>query len=274
MVGKSRYSSGAGGLRELALAWRQAGYVWKAIFLREALVRLFGSRAAWVWMVLEPVVHVLWLILIFSAVRVQHIGGIDSALWLALGMLVFMTFKRTLVQVQNAVEANSALFTYRQVQPADVALVRAVFEGVCMVVIGTVMLFIGGLAGWLSWPGHFLGVLQAALLAWLCAMGLGMVFAVLTKLMPETGRVVNFLLMPLMMISGVMFPLSMVSQPYLQWLLWNPLAHAIELARLGFAPYYHSVAGVSLHYLSACALVLVFLGLAMFRRFKTRLVMQ
>lgn len=274
MVGKSQYRGRLMGWRELAAAWRQACYVWKAIFLREALVRLFGSRSAWVWMVLEPVVHVLWLIVIFSAVRVQHIGGIDSALWLTLGMLVFMTFKRTLVQVQNAVEANSALFTYRQVKPADVALVRAVFEGACMVVIAAVMLFIGGLAGWLSWPGHFLGVVQGAVLAWLCAMGLGMVLGVLTKLMPETGRIVNFLLMPLMMISGVMFPLSMVGPPYLDWLLLNPLAHAIELARLGFAPYYHSVAGVSLHYLSGCALVSVFLGMAMFRRFQTRLVMQ
>lgn len=225
-------------------------------------------------MVLEPVVHVLWLIAIFTAVRVSHVGGIHTALWVALGMLVFMTFKRTLVQVQNAVDANSALFTYRQVQPADVALVRAVFEAVCMVVITSVMLFIGGLLGWVQWPMHLLYVLEAFFLAWLCALGLGMFFGVLIKLMPETARIVNFLLMPLMMVSGVMFPLSMVSEPYLSWLLLNPLAHAIELARLGSAPYYHSVSGVSEWYLGGCAVTLLFLGLAMFRRFNERLVMQ
>lgn len=258
----------------LAQAWYQACCVWKAIFLREALVRLFGARAAWVWLVLEPLMHVLWLVAIFTAVRVQHVGGIHTALWIALGMLVFMTFRRTLVQVQNAVDANQALFIYRQVQPADVALVRAVFEAVSMLVIAVAMLALGALVGWVAWPAQWLLVLQAFGLVWLCGWGLGMVFCVWIKLVPDTARVVNFLLMPLMMVSGVMVPLSMVSEPYLGWLLLNPVAHAIELARSGFAPYYHSVSGASLPYLYGCALVLVFSGLVLFRRFNERLVMQ
>jgi len=29
--------------------------VWKALFLREAVIRLFAGRAAWTWILVEPV---------------------------------------------------------------------------------------------------------------------------------------------------------------------------------------------------------------------------
>lgn len=248
--------------------------VWKALFLREAMVRMFGSRVAWVWLVLEPVANVLWLILIFTVIRVRHVGGIETPLWIASGMLVFMTFRRTVSQVQNGVDANSSLFAYRQVRPADVVLVRSVVEGVTMLLISATVFAVGAMMGWMSWPASGWDVLEAFTLAWLCALGLGMIFGVLVKLVPETERIINFIMMPLMMISGVIFPVSLVHPPYLDWLLLNPIAHAIEASRVGFAPFYHSVAGLDLVYAYQCALVLLFLGLALFRRFNQRLVMQ
>lgn len=238
------------------------------------MVRMFGTRMAWVWLVAEPLVSVMWLVFVFTVIRVRHVGGIETPLWIASGMLVFMTFRRTLSQVQNGVNSNRALFAYRQVRPADVVLVRAVVEGVSMLLISSAVFFVGAMMGWMSWPASGWAVLEAFTLAWLCGLGLGLVFGVLVKLVPETERIINFITMPLMMISGVIFPLSMVQPPYLNWLLLNPIAHAIEAARLGFAPYYHAVAGLDLAYAYQCALVLVFLGLALFRRFNQRLVMQ
>lgn len=253
---------------------RRTTAVWHALFLREALVRMFGSRMAWIWLVLEPLANVLWLVVIFSVIRVHHIGGIESALWVAVGMLVFMTFRRTVSQVQNGVDANTALFAYRQVRPADVVIVRAAVEGLSMLLISAAVFVVGALLGWMSWPESAWAVLEAFTVAWLCAFGLGMVFGVVTKLAPEVGRIIQFVMTPLMMISGVMFPLSMVQPPYLDWLLLNPIAHAIEAARMGFAPYYHAVAGVDIGYSYRCALVLIVLGLALFRRFNQRLVAQ
>lgn len=254
--------------------WQSALSVWKALFLREAMVRMFGSRVAWVWLVLEPVANVLWLVLIFSIIRIQHIGGIETALWISCGMLVFMTFRRTVSQVQNGVGANVALFAYRQVRPADVVLVRAAVEGLSMLVISGTVFLVGAAIGWMAWPVSMWGVLEAFTVAWLCGLGLGMIFGVLARLIPEAERIIGFLMTPLMMISGVMVPLNIVHEPYRGWLMYNPLAHAIEASRLGFAPYYHAVSELDLTYAYQCALVLLFLGLALFRRFNQRLVMQ
>lgn len=255
-------------------AWQVTAAVWKALFLREALVRLFGTRMAWAWGMVEPMVNILWLVMIFSVIRVHHVGGIGTALWIMVGMLVFFTFRRTATQVQNSLGANEALFAYRQVKPVDVALVRAGVEGVLMLVLSSLMFSVGAIFDWVIWPEDPWNVLEAFFIAWACATGLGLVFAVSIKLVPEAGRIIGFIMMPLMMISGVMFPLTMVSQQYREWLMLNPIAHAIEAARLGFAPYYHAVPELDLSYAGFSALVLLFAGLALFRRFANRLVMQ
>lgn len=262
----------SGSVFEGGKAWTAAVHVWKALFLREAMVRLFGSRFAWVWLLAEPIAHVLWLVLVFTFIRVRHIGGVETALWIASGILVFMTFRRTLSQVRNGVDANQSLFAYRQVRPADVVLVRAAVEGVSMLIISALVFAIGAVMGWMTWPDSAWNVLEAFVLAWLCGLGLGMIFAVVVMLVPEMERIIGFIMMPLMMVSGVMLPLTAVQQPYVDWLLYNPIAHAIEAARLGFAPYYHAVSGLDLGYAYQCVLVLNFLGLLVFRRFNQRLV--
>lgn len=248
--------------------------VWKALFLREAGTRMFGSRMAWMWLIVEPLINVMWLVAIFTIVRVRHVGGIETPLWIAIGMLVFMTFRRTLTQVQNGIDANKSLFAYRQVRPGDVAVVRALVEGFLMFLISTAVFVLGAFLGWMAWPVHAWGVLEAFFATWLCAFGLGLVFAVMVKLVPEAGRIIGFIMMPLMMISGVVFPLAIIQEPYLSLLLLNPLAHAIEAARTAFSPYYHAVPGVDLVFVFQAALVLVFIGLILLRRFNERLVMD
>lgn len=248
--------------------------VWKALFLREALARLFGHRAAWFWLLIEPAFHVAYLMVIFSIMRLRSIGGIDTTVWLMIGLLAFFMFRHTATQVMNAVSANKALFAYRQVKPVDTVLVRAALEGLLMTCVTALFLFGAGLYGLNVIPADPLAVFEAFFAMWLMGMGFGLVASVASELVPELGRIVNLIMMPLYMISGVMFPLAIVPQPYRDWLLLNPLAHGLEAARLGFAPHYHAVPELSLAYLYACALVTIFLGLALHRRFAIRLATQ
>lgn len=248
--------------------------VWKALFLREALSRLASGRAAWLWLLFEPMLHVLILLLLFATIRVRNIGGIDTSAWLMAGMLCYFMFKRNATQVTNAVSANLALFTYRQVKPTDTALVRAFFEGVLNIVI-TVILFLGAaLFGLYMIPVDTLLVFSAFLGLWLIGLGFGLIVSVAKELIPELGRVINIMMMPLYLCSGVMMPINNIPQPYRDWLLFNPLLHGTEAARLGFAPYYHAIPGLSITYIYGFALTLIFFGLALHRRFAVKLVMQ
>jgi capsular polysaccharide transport system permease protein len=248
--------------------------VYSALFLREALTRISSSRAAWFWLLAEPVFHVAYMLFIFTVIRVRTVGGVDTVIWLMVGMLAFFMFRRTGTQVTQAIRANQALFTYRQVKPVDTVLVRGGLEGFLMVVIASILLAGAALFGHSVVPADPLAVLEAFLGLWLVGMGFGLVASVAGELVPELGRVIQFVMMPLYIVSGVMLPLSAVPLPYRDWLLLNPVAHGLEAARLGFAPHYHAVPGLSISYLYGFALVSIFLGLALHRRFALRLVTQ
>jgi capsular polysaccharide transport system permease protein len=248
--------------------------VWHALFLREALTRLSTGRAAWFWLLMEPVFHVVLLMVIFTVLRIRHIGGIETALWVMAGLLVFFMFRRPAFQSMNAVSANQALFAYRQVKPVDTVLVRSALEGLLMVLI-TAILSVGAAAvGMAVVPADPLTVLSSFAGMWIIGLGFGLTCSVFVELVPEGDRFVKIMMFPLYFASGVIFPLSVVPQPYIGWLMMNPLAHGTEAVRMGLAPYYHAVPGVSLGYLHACALALLFFGLALQRRFALKLVVR
>lgn len=248
-------------------SWSITLSVWRAIFLRDALTRLFASRAAWFWLFAEPVFHVAFLTFLFTVIRVRTIGGIDTTLWLMLGLLGFFMFRRTTSQVQKAIRDSQPLFTYRQVKPIDAVLVRGVLEGFLMTIVSLLLLAGSALLGHAVAPADPLALLEAFFGLWLVGLGVGLLTSVATELVPEAGQIIKFIMRSLYLISGVMFPLAIVPYPYREWLMLNPIAHGLEAARLGIASHYHAVPELSIAYLYSFALVTLFLGLALHRRF-------
>lgn len=248
--------------------------VWHALLLREALSRLFSRRAAWVWLLLEPAVHLAFMVFIFTVIRVRHVGGIDTALWLMVGMLGFFFFRRTGTQGANAIGANRTLFTYRQVKPVDTVLVRVVLEGLVMLMVSVFILSAAGLLGLSSLPSDPLAVLEATAGLWLLGVGFGLVVSVLKELVTEVDNILGMVMTPMYLLSGVIVPLSVIPYPYREWLMYNPVAHGLEALRLGFAPYYHATPELSMPYLYGWALGLLFFGLLLQARFARKLVTQ
>lgn len=248
--------------------------VWQAIFLREALDRLFDMRGAWFWLLMEPVCHIGFISFGYAAIRKHSVGGIDFTIWIMVGMLSFFLFRRTATQVMYAVDCNRSLFAYRQVKPFDTAIVRAGLEVFLMMIISSVILAVALLLGHAAFPNDPLLVIQAVTGLWLFGVGYGLIASVLMELVPEAEHILKIAMMPLYLISGTIWPLASIPQPYRDMLMINPIAHGLEVVRMGFVPYYHAVPGVNLSYLYAWAIVSIFTGLALYRRFALRLVMQ
>jgi capsular polysaccharide transport system permease protein len=245
--------------------------VWRALFLREALFRVEKERAAWAWLLLDPIFHMAFLMFLYSTIRVRVIGGIDTLIWLFTGLLAFYMFRRTGQQAMNAIGPSRGLFVYRQVKPVDPVIVRACLEGFLTLIVILIMMVALGLYGLDVLPADPLSVLAAYFGLWLSGLGFGLTMSVATELLPELSRFVSLVLQPLYIFSGVMLPLANIPPPYRQWLMLNPLAHGVEAARLGYAPHYKAVPELYLPYLLACAVGAVFFGLALHIRFARRL---
>ncbi|MBE5074530.1 ABC transporter permease [Erythrobacteraceae bacterium E2-1 Yellow Sea] len=241
--------------------------VWKALLLREATFRLFGTRAAWAWLLLEPLSHFAFLTFLFAIVRQRVVGGIDVAIWLILGLIGFFTFRRTANQMGGAIDSNLALFTYRQVLPFDAIVVRGVLEGLIMLVAFILVTLVMALIGYDVVPDRPLMVLGGFFGLWLLGGSLGLAVAVGGVIVEETRQIFSMLMMPLYFISGVIFPLSAVPPQYREILMLNPVVHGVEAMRAGFSTYYHASDGLDLSYLYLCALCLLALGLTLYTRF-------
>jgi capsular polysaccharide transport system permease protein len=248
--------------------------VWKALFLREAVNRLRTGRAAWLWLLLEPVIYIVSLMIIFTVIRMHAVGGIDSALWVMVGMLAFFMFNRPATRSMNAITANRALFTYRQVKPVDTVLVRVSLEGFLMILVSIILFAGAGLFGLAINPVDPLIVLEAFFGLWIVGAAFGLIASVAIELIPEAAKVIEFMSKPVYFLSGAIFPIAMVPPPYREWLLLNPVAHGLEAARLGFAPHYHAVPELSVTYLYGFGLTALFLGFALHHRFARKLVTQ
>ncbi len=248
--------------------------VWKALFLREAVARLFAGRAAWVWILVEPMVHLFLLNLLFGFILQRLISGVDGGLFITTGILGFLIVQNTAMRSKEAITANAGLFTYRQVFPIDTVLVRAALEAMLLLISALFLLSGLGLFGSSILPHDFLSVMAALSALWLSGLGLGLMMSVANELVPEIGKITDMLFRPLYFLSGIMYPVSAIPPAYRDWLLVNPFVHGIETLRAGFFPQYHAVDGVSLAYLLVFALITVCLGLALHVRFGGRLVAQ
>ena len=246
--------------------------VWRALFLHDAQGRISGSRASWFWLVAEPLAHMAFVTYVLVAFRYRVLAGVDTYVWVVVGLVTFFIFRRAAMQGMHAVDDNKAMFAYRQVKPVDTVFVRAALETFIMLIIGMAAFALLRLLGHDIVPDDPMRLMVAVFGIWLLALGLGLTFAVPIKLIKESAVLLNFLFLPLYLISGVIFPISSIPYPYQQWLLYNPLVHAMEAARLGFSSSYQSIIGLDLFYLYAWGVCLIFIGLALQLRFAERLI--
>jgi capsular polysaccharide transport system permease protein len=253
--------------------WQVTKSVWHALFLREALSRTTLKRFAWFWMLAEPVATIS----IFISVRTvllgksRHIAGAEFIPWMIVGLFGYYLFRENMFRSIGAIDANKALFTYRQVKPIDPVLVRCYLEGMLKSVIFFIFVFLGALLEIPLIPELPIHALFSWISLWALGLGAALTFSALSELAPETGRIIKLTSLPLMLISGVIIPINYIPHELQQYLLLNPIVHGLEHLRKGFFEEYNIVTGANLTYLWHWALSFISLGLILHLKFELRL---
>jgi len=220
-----------------------------AIARRELQLRaakgLFGLAGVF----LEP----LALIATFLALRILLRGAADgtymnNTLWLAMGFVPFFMFSDIAIKAIGGVEKNSELYFYRRLRPLDSlmgnALVLAQIFGFLL------LLFVVGVSVW-EWRFPIADIGSVIFLfvgIALVGFGVGLSTLVLGKRLPVVAWVIQlFLRRILLWTSCIFFSISIVPDMFRPWILWNPIAHGVELLRMAVNPAYPAP-GVSATY--------------------------
>lgn len=255
--------------------WQITVGVWQALFLREAVARISADRIAWIWLLGEPIAHVILFVWIRTLIgSMRFVPGAEYIPWLVVGITTFIMFRNQMNKGMEAISANRGLFAYRQVQPVDTVLARCGLEGMLSTIVFVLIICLFSLVGYDLLPLHPLHVLHIWASVWAFGLGVALVLSVVVTSVPETGKFIRMLMFPLYFLSGVMIPVQYFPHELQQYLLYNPMLHAIELIRIGFFEVYRPVNGISIVYLHYWVWGSLFIGLSLQLRFKQRLLAQ
>lgn len=241
------------------------------LLIRELKTRFGSYRLGYAWALLDPLLMIGLFSAIFGMRGHSGFGGVPAQVFITAGYLPFLFFNKVVNQLKSAVKANMGLFCYRQVTPFSTFIARFMLEAMVGMVVGGILVL--GLLwfGFEAIPADPLRVIFGYVLLMVFSFSLGIVFCVMSTLVPEADKFLGLLMMPLMFISCVMFPLATIPAQYQHWFLWNPLVHALELIRSGWISGYASP-NASWAYLFGVTLVLLTFAMSCYRLSHRRLI--
>lgn len=237
-----------------------------ALILREVRGKFGANRLAAFWFIMEPLAHICLLLVMFVAIRQRMVPGVEFALFLVNGVIPFILFKNITLKGMEAVNANRGLLSYRQIKPFDMVFSRFVVEFALMACVYTLTLFVlwwfFGYSVAIAKPIQWLFML---LIGVVLSFGLALIYCVLISQVPEVTTLIKIIYFPLYFISGVIFPIWMVPTKYMDFLLWNPYLHIIELMRGYSMAHYPVSVQVNWEFPAVFALVALVAGLYVYR---------
>lgn len=271
----SKYSNNISDRTETRSAWAVTRSVWFAMFMREAIGRTMTDRMGWFWMIAEPAAFTLVMVAMRSFMGGDRlIINAPFIPWMIVGLFGFFLVREGLMQGAGAINANKALFAYRQVQPVDGVLVRCFLDGMLRTLIFLFFMLGALLLGNDFRPDNGFQAIGGWLSLWALGLGFSLVASVAGTLVPEIEKIVRMLSLPLLIMSGVIMPLNQLPHYMLEYLMLNPIVHGLEYTRHGFFEGYKVVHGTSMLYFWSWTLGMLALGLLMHVRFKERLKAQ
>ena len=246
-----------------------------ALVLREVGARLGKSRVGLLWVMIEPVAHLLFPVILFGVFLERTLpGGVKYPVFLVYGFLPFLLFKTICLQTMEGVSANKALLSYRQITLMDVFVARVIANCAIEAMVFGIVLFGLGMFEFDVLPSYPIEFVGALALTVAVAFGLGLLFAAIGSMIPDAKSLIRVLFIPLYFASGVLFPITRFPDSLVDPLSLNPVLHLVELSRSAAIEQYQPMHQMNALYPLALALTANFLGLAMYRlRYLSRVTM-
>jgi capsular polysaccharide transport system permease protein len=241
-----------------------------ALLLREIKTRFGKHQLGYGWALLEPILWILTFLVLYHLVGRAAPPGMSVLAFLVTGIVPFGLFRNGSQHTLSAISGNKGLLFYPQVRPLDLVMARGLLETVTQFIV--FILLMGGAAlidGRLQIESALVTILGLSLAAGLGA-SLGLVLCGLSVFSPTVERIHGPLLRPLFWFSAIFYSVDSTPQPLRDIILYNPVAHVVELVRDGWFPGYQS-RHISAWYPSAWILVLLFFGLSLERTARRRL---
>ena len=246
--------------------FRYRDLLWTLV-ARELKVRYRRSAIGFLWTMLQPLLTMLVLTAVFSAVFRFDVN--NYPVYALAGIMFWNFFSQSVTTSMNSLKNNATLLTKLPV-PKAVFPLATVISGVINLLFAMVPLFaIIVITGHPLRPAIlFLPV--AILLATLFTLGAGLLLSPLAVFFYDTVEMVGVLLTLFMYMTPIFYPMSIVPEPYLHFVRFNPIRSVLEVFRDPI--YYGKIPPLThLGVATFVTVVVLVIGILSFRRASDRI---
>ena len=239
--------------------WRRNYLVWKKL----AIASMFGNLA-------DPMIYLFGLGFGLG-LMVGHVDGVSYIAFLAAGTVassvmmsasfesMYSGFSR--MHVQRTWEA----IMHTPLTLGDVVVGEIVWAASKAVLSGAAIMLVAGILGYATFPSMLLA-LPVIALAGLAFASLAMIVTALAPSYDFFMFYQTLVLTPMLLLSGVFFPLAQLPEGIRRAAMALPLAHAVELIRAAMLGRPIVDVGIHLAVLAGYAIVSFFVCAGLFRR--------
>lgn len=219
----------------------QRRVIW-ALTMRETITRFGREGLGTIWMVAEPAMFIVGVMVIFS--HIESHATYSIAEYLAVSYPTLLLWRNGTGRVTGALEINRALLHHQPIRPMDIIYSRILleFSGAAGAFFILYLVFVQ--LGICHWPADTLKMALGYLLVIWFSFAFVLIMAALAELNETIERVSHIILYLMLPFSGVFIPLYAVPEQFREILLYFPLVDAVEYFHGGYyggrmQTYYH-----------------------------------
>ncbi|MET3119253.1 capsular polysaccharide transport system permease protein [Undibacterium sp. GrIS 1.8] len=210
----------------------QRRVIW-ALVMREMITRFGREGIGVIWLVAEPAMFIVGVMVIFSAIDAPR-DGISIAEYLAVSYPTLLLWRNTSNRVAKALDANKALLHYNPIRPIDMLYARIALEftGATASFLILFVLFIA--LGVCQIPDNVLLMTCGYLMVVWFSFGFVLILGALSELSETIERVSHIILYLMLPFTGVFMPAHIVPPQFRDALMLTPLINCVEMFHAGY----------------------------------------
>jgi capsular polysaccharide transport system permease protein len=219
--------------------WHQAkiqGRVIWALTMREMITRFGREGLGSLWLIAEPAMFIVGVMLMFSQLHKDH-AGYSYAEFLAVSYPTLLFWRNGTGRVTKAIEINRSLLHHLPIRPIDIIYARILLEftsaAAAFITLFVILIFVGIC----QWPADWLIMANGYLLVIAFSFAFVMIMAALAEFSDAIERTSHIILYLMLPVSGVFIPAYTVPEKFREILLYFPLVDAVEYFHAGYFGY-------------------------------------
>lgn len=209
----------------------QRRVIW-ALTMRETITRFGREGLGTIWLVAEPAMFIVGVMVIFS--HIESHATYSIAEYLAVSYPTLLFWRNGTGRVTKAIEINRALLHHQPIRPIDIIYSRILLEFSGSAAAFFVLYLVFVQLGICHWPADVLTMALGYLLIIWFSFAFVLIMAALAELSETIERVSHIILYLMLPFSGVFIPLYAVPEQFREILLYFPLVDAVEYFHNGY----------------------------------------